>query len=131
MAASRTVNIIINQGEDFTYKTQIYANTSITENLGIPDGGVDHANSQMRKSYYHTNAAATFNVWINHTDNNIVLHLDAANTATIAPGKYVYDVEYYDADGDLLGGPGGGGWTNSRRFRALEGIITVTPEVSK
>jgi hypothetical protein len=56
------------------------------------------------------------------------LHLDAANTAAISPGRYVYDVEFYDDDGDpMIAAP----WVDSRRFRALEGIITVTPEVSK
>jgi len=116
----------MNQGEDFTYGTQIYANTSVNENLSITTD--DSANAQMRKSYYHTNATATFNVHLDATNNNLWLHLDAANTAAISPGKYVYDVEFYDDDGDpMIAGP----WADSRRFRALEGIITVTPEVSK
>jgi hypothetical protein len=126
MAASRTLNLIMNQGEDFTYGTQIYANTSVNENFSIVSA--DSANAQMRKSYYHTNATATFNVHLDATNDNLWFHLDAANTAAISPGRYVYDVEFYDDDGDpIIDAP----WENSRRFRVLEGIITVTPEVSK
>ena len=130
MAASRTVNLIMNQGEDFTYGTQIYAysNTSVPlgENIGITSN--DSANAQMRKSYYHTNATATFNVYLDTSENNLWLHLDSANTAAITPGRYVYDVEFYDNDGDpITAAP----WAGSRRFRVLEGLITVTPEVSK
>lgn len=77
------------------------------------------ATSQMRKSYYSSNAAATFTV---STGNNpalgvITLSLNAANTANIYPGRYVYDV-YLTND------------VNSR-VRVLEGIINVTPQVTK
>ena len=130
MAASRTVNLIINQGEDFTYGTQIYAYSNTAEPLGENIGilSEDSANAQMRKSYYHVNATATFNVYLDTSENKLWLHLDAANTAAISPGRYVYDVEFNDVDGDpMINAP----WADSRRFRVLEGLITVTPEVSK
>ena len=77
------------------------------------------ASSQMRKSYYSSNAAATFSV---STGDNpslgvITMSLDAANTANIYPGRYVYDV-YLTND------------LNSR-VRVLEGIINVTPQATK
>ena len=97
MAASRTINLVMNQGEDFAYTTLIYANTFVTENLGLDT--LDTANAQMRKSYYHANATATFAVNINHTAAETVsIYLAAANTAAISPGRYVYDLEYYDND---------------------------------
>lgn len=76
------------------------------------------ASSQMRKSYYSSNAAATFSV---STGNNpalgvITISLDSANTANIYPGRYVYDVYL----------------TNTlSRVRVLEGIVNVSPQVTK
>jgi hypothetical protein len=76
------------------------------------------ASSQMRKSYYSTNAAATFSVstGADPSVGTIIISLDSANTANIYPGRYVYDV--YVAEGNA-------------RFRVLEGIVNVTPQVTK
>ena len=76
------------------------------------------AASQMRKSYYSSNAAATFSVstGTNAALGIVTLSLDSANTANIAAGRYVYDV-YVSKD--------------SIRTRVLEGIISVTPQVTK
>jgi hypothetical protein len=76
------------------------------------------ATSQMRKSYFSSNAAATFSV---STGNSpalgvVTLSLSAANTANIAYGRYVYDV-YVTND--------------TNRIRILEGIINVSPQVTK
>jgi len=76
------------------------------------------ASSQMRKSYYSSNAAATFSV---STGNDpslgvITMSLDAANTANIYPGRYVYDVYVT---------------TGQTRARVLEGIVNVTPQATK
>lgn len=76
------------------------------------------AYSQMRKSYYSSNAAATFSVstGVEPSLGIITMSLDSANTANIYPGRYVYDV-YVSND--------------SGRVRVLEGIINVTPQVTK
>ena len=76
------------------------------------------ASSQMRKSYYSSNATATFSV---STGNDpslgvITLTMNSANTANIYPGRYVYDVYVTSADA---------------RVRVLEGIVSVTPQVTK
>jgi hypothetical protein len=76
------------------------------------------ASSQMRKSYYSSNAAATFSV---STGNDpslgvITISLNSANTANIYPGRYVYDVYLTN---------------NFSRIRVLEGIVNVTPQVTK
>ena len=76
------------------------------------------ASSQMRKSYYSSNAAATFSV---STGNDpslgiITMSLGSANTANIYPGRYVYDVYLTN---------------NLSRVRVLEGIVNVTPQVTK
>ena len=51
------------------------------------------ATSQMRKSYYSSNAAATFSVSTGNDPSlgTITMSLTAANTANIYPGRYVYD----------------------------------------
>lgn len=76
------------------------------------------ATSQMRKSYYSSNAAATFSVstGANPSIGVITISLDSANTANIYPGRYVYDV--YVNNG-------------TSRVRVLEGIVNVTPQATK
>jgi hypothetical protein len=96
-------------------------NTSITldDVSGVAFNLVNYtATSQMRKSYYSSNAAATFSV---STGNDpslgvITMSLTSANTANVYPGRYVYDV--YVTSG-------------TTRVRVLEGIINVTPQVTK
>lgn len=76
------------------------------------------ASSQMRKSYYSSNAAATFTVSTGPVPSAgiITLSLDSANTANIYPGRYVYDVYITYSGG---------------RLRVLEGIVNVSPQVTK
>lgn len=105
--------LFMEQGADF--------NASIT--LDDVDGEAFNlvsytASSQMRKSYFSSNAAATFSV---NTGNNptlgiVTLSLSAANTANISSGRYVYDVYVSNAN---------------YRIRVLEGIINVSPQVTK
>ncbi len=76
------------------------------------------ASSQMRKSYYSSNAAATFTVSTGADPGLgvITITLDSANTANIVPGRYVYDVYVTN---------------NVSRVRVLEGIVNVSPQVTK
>lgn len=76
------------------------------------------ATSQMRKSYYSSNAAATFTVATGNDPSLgvITMSLDSANTANIYPGRYVYDVYVTN---------------ESSRVRVLEGIVNVTPQATK
>ena len=76
------------------------------------------ATSQMRKSYYSSNAAATFVVstGVSPELGIITMTLDSANTANIYPGRYVYDVYVTN---------------NVSRVRVLEGIVNVTPQATK
>lgn len=76
------------------------------------------ASSQMRKSYYSSNATVTFVVSTGASPELgvITIALDSANTANIYPGRYVYDV-YVTND--------------VSRVRVLEGIVNVTPQATK
>lgn len=76
------------------------------------------ASSEIRKSYYSTNATATFST--STLDGSILLRLDANATANIRPGRYVYDVllkSTLDAANNTI--------------RVLEGVINVTPRVTR
>jgi hypothetical protein len=74
--------------------------------------------SQIRKSYYSSNTAANLVVTItNAVNGNVKMSLAAGNTANIKPGRYLYDLK--------MTTPGG------VTTRVVEGIITVTPQVSR
>lgn len=73
---------------------------------------------QIRKSYFSANSTANLEMAIVDAANGVVsLTLDAANTANIKSGRYLYDIKRTDA--------------NNQVTRLVEGIITVTPQVSQ
>jgi hypothetical protein len=47
----------------------------------------------------------------------VALSMNAATTGSITAGRYVYDVESVDASGTVI--------------RLVEGIVTVTPQVTR
>ena len=105
--------LFLEQGADF--------NTTITldDVSGAPMNLVGYtAASQMRKSYYSSNASASFLITTGGVDGTITLNMTSANTANIYPGRYVYDV-YLTSVGGIS------------RVRVLEGIVNVLPQVTK
>jgi hypothetical protein len=104
-------NLVIDQGATFA------ADLYITDEGGVPlilNGY--QANSQVRKWYTSTNPAAIFTTFINISSSFITLSLTANQTSNLVSGRYVYDVEIND------------GTTISR---IVEGIVTVTPQVTR
>jgi hypothetical protein len=104
--------LFLEQGADF--------NTTITldDVSGAPMNLVGYtAASQMRKSYYSSNASASFLITTGGVDGTITLNMTSANTANIYPGRYVYDV-YITSN-------------QNNRVRVLEGIVNVSPQVTK
>ena len=75
------------------------------------------ANSQIRKSYYSSNATATFSTTIDNRVGTISLDLASQITANISPGRYVYDTTITDSFGKIT--------------RILEGVIDVSPRVTR
>lgn len=74
--------------------------------------------SQMRRSYFSANASANITCTITDAANGeITMSMTAANTALLKAGRYLYDLEVVDVAGNTS--------------RILEGIITVTPEVTR
>lgn len=73
---------------------------------------------QIRKSYYSTNPTANLVITIvSAVNGNTIIRLSAANTSNIISGRYVYDIKMKD--------------TSNVISRVVEGIVTVTPQVTK
>jgi hypothetical protein len=106
---SAKANIVIDQGTTFT--TEI----NLTDESGNPMNLIGYvANSQMRKWYTSANPTAIFTTEI--VDGTVVLSLSSTETANISAGRYVYDVELS---------------VDSTVTRVVEGIVTVTPQVTR
>jgi hypothetical protein len=104
------VNIVIDQGATF--------NTSFTL-IDATDTPIDFssytANSQMRKSYTSSTSYA-FSVGLGN-NGVITLSMSANTTGSITAGRYLYDVEVQDP--------------SAVRSRVVEGIVTVTPQITR
>ena len=104
------VNIVIDQGATF--------NTTYTIHDAL-DEPIDFtgftANSQIRKAYSSSNSY-TFDVALSN-NGLVTLSMNAATTNSIVAGRYVYDVEVESLSGI--------------RSRIVEGIVTVTPQVTR
>jgi len=104
-------NLIIDQGTD--YQTSITL-TDVDNNIVNLSGYT--SNSQIRKTYTSSNSVA-FSVSMNVSTGVIKLSLTDSQTSNIVAGRYVYDVLLTDE--------------NDITTRILEGIVTVTPGVTK
>jgi len=107
---AQKVNIVIDQGTTF--------NTTYTF-VDDQDNPIDFSAyagaSQMRKSYTSSTAYA-FTVSLGNT-GVVGLSMNAATTSSITAGRYLYDVEVTDPNGV--------------KSRLVEGIVTVTPEITR
>lgn len=104
-------NIIIDQGT--TFSTSIL----LTDDNGDAIDLTGYTGrSQMRKHYTSSNSQS-FTVSLNSTEGSVSLSLSATQTANLVPGRYVYDVEVVSGANVVS--------------RIVEGIVTVTPEVTR
>lgn len=105
-------NLYIDQGSDFSVVIDL------TNQDGTP---IDLTNytirSQFRKSY-QSSSATTFeaSVFSAH-EGQIKLYLPASSSTNLNAGRFLYDVEITSPDGE--------------RKRVLEGIVVLTPEITK
>jgi hypothetical protein len=104
-------NLVIDQGSTFS------ADLTLTDENGDMILLWSYtANSQMRKWYTSANPAAIFTTSINSESGTITLSLTANQTSNLVAGRYVYDVEINDG---------------VETSRIVEGIVTVTPQVTR
>lgn len=108
------VELYMDQGADFRTIINL-ADDMTNTNLNLAGYQV---RSQMRRSYYSVNATANITCVITGTSNGeITMSMTSANTANIKAGRYLFDLETIDPTGYTT--------------RAIEGIITVTPQVTR
>lgn len=103
------INLVIDQGTTFTQVISLTGNDDIAVNTDVYT-----ARGQIRK-HYLSNSAVSFTTTLANGD--LTLSLTSTQTANIVAGRYVYDVELIDSSNNVT--------------RLMEGIITITPEVSK
>jgi hypothetical protein len=105
------VNIVIDQGTDFA------TTVSLTNTAGSQlDLTGMAAASQIRKTFTSSNATA-FATALANNNGTLTLSMNNSTTSALSAGRYVYDVELTDSSGI--------------KSRILEGMVTVTPEVTK
>lgn len=105
-----TANIVIDQGTTFS------TTLTLTNDDGTYKDLTDYTvTSQIRKSYY-TNTYTDFTTAKVNLEGEITLSLTATQTSALKAGRYVYDVEIA---------------SDAETVRVVEGIVTVTPEVTR
>lgn len=104
-------NITVDQGT--TFSTTI----SLTDDDGNPIDLTGYTGrSQMRKHFTSSNSQS-FTVSLSNNAGTVTLGLTATQTSNLTPGRYVYDVEVVSGANVIS--------------RIVEGIVTVTPEVTR
>jgi|TARA_R110000851_G_scaffold39966_6_gene101130 hypothetical protein len=104
-------NLVIDQGTTFS------ANLVIKDSAGdLLDLTNYTANSQMRK-HYTSNSSTTFTTAVNTTSSVVTISLTANETSNVVFGRYLYDLEITSNTGIIT--------------RSYEGLVTVTPEITK
>lgn len=108
------VELFVDQGANFNNVINL---TDDVTNLNVNVQGYTVI-SQMRRSYYSANASANITCSItNALNGEITMTMNANTTANIKAGRYLFDMRVTDRDGVVN--------------RILEGIITVTPRISR
>jgi len=103
-------NLVIDQGTTFSFTFSIQNADGTDKDLS--DYSVA---SQIRKSYY-TNTKVDVTTDTIPLEGEVTISLTAEETSNIKAGRYVYDVEIN---------------SSFETLRVLEGIVTVTPEVTR
>tara|TARA_R110002050_G_scaffold156393_3_gene284274 strand:+ start:858 stop:1187 length:330 start_codon:yes stop_codon:yes gene_type:complete len=103
-------NIVVDQGTTFSLELNLTNDDASAKDLTNYT-----VTSQIRKSY----DAATFTNFTTAKVNltgKVTISLTAVETAALKSGRYVYDIEIA---------------SSSETLRVLEGIVTVTPNVTR
>ena len=104
--------ILVEQGATFSTTVNVEDTAGAAINLTSYT-----AASQMRKSYYSSTYSAISSVITGNANGEITLTMTSANTANLAPGRYVFDL--------VITAP------TTIKTRVVEGIIVVSPGVTQ
>lgn len=111
---ANTLFLYLDQGATFS------ANVPVS-NTNTGNAEIDLANYSSRakfRKHFSSSNSHTLTTSIHVNDAIITLTMNATSTANVADGRYMFDVEVYSANTGYV-------------YRVAEGIITVTPEVTK
>jgi len=104
------LNITIDQGSEFE------TDFTVTDKDGnVVDLSPYTGTSEMRKHYASVNSIS-IGVTLN-ANGKVILSMPSSASANVSPGRYRYDVEITDS--------------SNNTFRILEGIATVTPNITR
>lgn len=107
------VEIDLDQGTDFNLDLRLTNGDGSAINIANYT-----FTSSIRKSFYSLNPTANLIVTISDAANgNVSFTMNSAVSANIKAGRYVFDVKQKDAANTVT--------------RAVEGIVTVIPQVTK
>lgn len=107
---AQKVDLIMDQGTSFAAQFEV-----VDDNQDLIDFSNFTLESQIRKTYTSSN---NYSFSISASSNGIIiLTMNSATTNTIPFGRYVYDIEIKDNFGF--------------RDRIVEGMLTVTPQVTR
>tara|TARA_Y100000591_G_C21438373_1_gene500305 strand:+ start:271 stop:609 length:339 start_codon:yes stop_codon:yes gene_type:complete len=111
--AAGTYDIVIDQGSDFAIEVAISEYGSVTPIQ------THSARAQLRPSPTSSTKTADFTCTItNASQGKLKMALGNSTTASIASGKYYYDLELVNT-------------SNNTVTRLLQGVARVTPEVTR
>jgi len=105
-------NLIIDQGA--TYETTV----NITDDDGNTVDLSGYTGAAQARKHYTSNTAYNFTVTVNGSEGQVVLSMSSNTTMQLASGRYVYDCELTET-------------SSGKVSRVLEGIVTVTPNVTR
>ena len=104
------VNLMVDQGATFSVDYVIKDSNSETVNL------TDYVGAGQIRRNYASNSATSFTIGV-FSNGTVRASLSANQTSTLAADRYVYDIEIQNGLGEVT--------------RIVEGIVTVTPQVTK
>jgi hypothetical protein len=104
-------NLQIDQGADFSTEIDVLDDNGDVVNLTGYSGA-----AQMRK-HYTSSTSTNFTVAVNALAGTVTLSMNAVTSANVTPGRYVYDCELTSSSNVVS--------------RLVEGIVTVTPQVTR
>lgn len=104
-------NLVVDQGT--TFSTTI----TVTDDDGIAIDLTDYTGAAQMRKHYTSSNSTSFDVSITAGTGEVTLSMTSNVTSNIVAGRYVYDCELTSNTGVVS--------------RILEGIVTVTPEVTR
>lgn len=105
------LNILIDQGASFE------TSLNLTDDNGDPIDLSGYTGAGQIRKHYTSSTAVNLTVGLGGANGTVTLSLAANATANMASGRYVYDVEVTDSSNTVT--------------RLIEGIVTVTPQVTR